>query len=189
MPPRRGRRRSRCGRGTLRRDGGRARPRARGASGGRVGADGGPALRGPELGGRGRLSRRGRSTLPCSPRCGRASRTSTSGSTASGTGPARRSRSGRCASPRSVRLPQPARSTSTARTLRLRAAAPAAGSTSAATSSTRRCARERRSERSPSRARCSSTSTTPPFSSRPAGRPDATRPPERSCWNEAIDGG
>ena len=55
VPPRRGRRRSRCGRSTLRRDGGRARPRARGAFGGRVGADGGPALRGPELGGRGRL--------------------------------------------------------------------------------------------------------------------------------------
>ena len=64
-------------------------------------------------------SRRGRSTAACSPRCGRASRTSTSGSTASGTGPARRSRSGRCASPRSVSLPQRARSTSTARTLPL----------------------------------------------------------------------
>ena len=39
----------------------------------------------------------------CSPRCGRASRKSTSGSTASRTRRARQSRSGRCASPRSAK--------------------------------------------------------------------------------------
>ena len=48
-----------------------------------------------------------------------------------------------------------------------------------------RCGRARPSARRRSRARCSWTSTTRPSSSRPAGRPGATRRPARSCWSEA----
>ena len=60
VPPRHRRRRSRRGRRALRRDGGRASRRAlAGAAAGRVGAHGGPPLRRPELGGRGRRSRAG----------------------------------------------------------------------------------------------------------------------------------
>ena len=62
-------------------------------------------------------------------------------------------------------------------------AARAAGSTSAATASTRRCGRARRSARRRSRARCSSTSTTRRSSSRRAGRRGATRRPGRWSWS------
>ena len=67
-----------------------------------VGAHGRPPLRRAELGDRGRAATRGRSTGSCSRRCGSASRTSTSCSTASAAGLARRSRCGPFGSPRSA---------------------------------------------------------------------------------------
>ena len=178
--------RSRRGRSALRRDGGSARTGARRPRG-RVGADRRPALRRPELGGRDRRSARARSTRQRWRRCERASRTSTSGCTACGTSPARRSRSAPSGWPRWGRPPRRARFAVDGAGCGARRSAH--DRTSAATPHEApirsRCV-DRRAIRS--RARCSSTSTTRRSSCRRAGRSrrDAAtghaRPGARRRW-------
>ena len=76
-----------------------------------MGAHGRSPLRRAELGDRGRAARRACRPAAARRRCGRASRTSTSCSTACAAVPARRSRCARCGSPRSAPPPRRRRST------------------------------------------------------------------------------
>ena len=159
-----------------------SRQRSTGARG-RVAADAPTSATAARAGRSRSTSRPGRSTAACSPRCASASRTSTSGSTASG-------QAGSPVEIRALRLAALG-DVATTQSFHVDGANGAApdgsqpASTSAATISKRRCARARRSARRRSRARCSWTSTTRPSSSRPAGRSGATRRPGRSCWSAA----